>query len=873
MKQKLFMAMATAILAVPVAATQYDPNIPTPQSVLGYELGDWVTDYHGMETYLSALAESSAKVEFGSYGQDYEHRQLRYAIVSSPSNIQNLESIRKSIVRLTDPRKLDDAATTKLIDETPLVIWLNYSTDGNETAGLESALMMAHHLAAAQDEAISALLEETVVILTPIMNPSSHERWTSWSNSFAARGGNADPQAMEHNPPWGVSTNNNHYLVDVNREALWATQRESAALRDFYYRWNPLIFVDHHGEYDNFAGPGYEEPLNPFFTETQRHWLNRMGQVIGQRFGEKSWSYWPWETGTFYPGFWESIGLVNGAIGFTYETIGGGSRGLRYRREDGSVITLKLAAEQHFEASLAVIETAVSARRQMLQEFVDYFRSGSTLDQSVPEKAFIVDPSRDPGLAHAVVEVLLANQVEVFRSDQEIAARQVHDYFGNNWQSTTIPAGAYIVPVSQPRARLLLTLMRKDLGLPQVTLEAAEKFRQNQESAGYYNSKVGRTTYLFYDVTAWSMPLTYGVPAMWTEQPLSSRLEPVTELRMTSASSPTQPARYGYLIPGDSLSSAGLLADLLQQDLVVNVAYSEFTIAGRSFPRGSLLVRIERNPNADLLEILSEAAKTHNVDVVGVNSPHAASGPSLGSDQFVLVKRPKIAVLAGDPVSVRSFGDLWFILEQLYDLEFTAIYKEQLDAVSLDTYDVLVMPHGGYGRDFLTADLTEALENWIKRGGTLVCLKGAASWVAEPEGGISSARFRPTQWPLEGGEAVEPRPTLGIPGAILRVSADPHHYLTIGFDPQAAVLVRSNLAFQPDSDLPAPFSFPTDEPIRLAGFAYEDSVERLAGTPYVLVEPFGAGKMVLFLEDPNFRVYWFGLHRLFLNSLLLAPSF
>ncbi|MCP5115668.1 MAG: hypothetical protein GY953_32985, partial [bacterium] len=225
------------------------------------------------------------------------------------------------------------------------ILWLNYSTDGNETAGLESALHMGFHLAADTGAKTARLLEESVIILTPIMNPSSHERWASWSNSFAAGpAGNADPLAMEHHPPWGVLTNNNHFLVDLNRESFWATQSESAALRDLFYQWNPAIFVDYHGEYDNFTGPGYQEPLNPLITKAQRGWLERFGKSIGDRFGRRGWAYSPWETGSFYPGYWESFGSLNGAVGFTYETMGGGSRGLRYRREDGSLATLETAA-------------------------------------------------------------------------------------------------------------------------------------------------------------------------------------------------------------------------------------------------------------------------------------------------------------------------------------------------------------------------------------------------------------------------------------------------------------------------------------------------------------------------------------------------
>jgi hypothetical protein len=147
-----------------------------------------------------------------------------------------------------------------------------------------------------------------VIVITPIINPSSHERWASWSNSFAVGpAGNPDPLAMEHNPPWGILTNNNHYLVDLNRESFWATQRESAALRSFYYEWNPMVFIDHHGEYDNFVGPGYQQPLNPFYTDAQRRWLDRFGKAIDKKFTRFEWSYSPWETGSFYPGFWESL--------------------------------------------------------------------------------------------------------------------------------------------------------------------------------------------------------------------------------------------------------------------------------------------------------------------------------------------------------------------------------------------------------------------------------------------------------------------------------------------------------------------------------------------------------------------------------------
>ncbi len=871
-RRALALLATVVLLALPLAA-DYDPAVPSPESVLGYSLGVRVTDYHGMERYLSTLADASPRVVYGSYGSDYEGRTLRYAVVSSEDNIARLESVRAATARLSDPRDLTADETAALIEATPAVVWLNYGTDGNETAGLESALLMAWHLAADTGSQTAKMLRETVVVITPVMNPSSHERWASWSNSFAAAPlGNPDPLAMEHNPPWGVLTNNNHYLVDLNRESVWATQRESAALRDFYYQWNPAVFVDHHGEYDEFTGPGYEEPLNPLFTGGQRRWLDRFGRSIGRRFAGRGWSYSPWETGTFYPGFWESFGLLNGAVGFTYETIGGGSKGLRYRREDGSVITLELASRQHYEASLAVLEASAKGRRELLTDYLDFRISALELAKQGEERAFIVEPGSDPARAALVLEILLANRVEVYRASSPFRARGVHDYFGKRSSERDFPAGVYVIPAAQPQARLLLTLMRKDLRLPEVTLEAAETFRAKQEKAGYYNPKIGRTTYLFYDVTAWSLPLTHGVAAHWTEVPPTAGLERVESIVGAATASSLPKARYGYAFSGDQLGAAPLLVELLQQELVVNVAYDDFSIEGRSFPRGSVLIRSERNSDVDLPKVLAESAGRFGVEIRAIDSTYADEGPSVGSDRFAYVRRPKVAVLAGDPVSTRSFGDLWFVLEQLVGLEFTAIYRQELDDKALAGYDVLVLPDGYYDSDTFSAEWTAALKSWIRRGGTLVCLARASRWASDPELELAATRMRPTKWPLEESEGVEPRKTQGIPGAILRAQADPHHYLTQGYSGEVAVLVDSNLAFEPDPMLAAPVTFAGKKAIHLAGFAYPDSLERLAETPYLVDERLGSGHVVLFLDDPNFRIYWRGLTRLFLNSILLSPS-
>ncbi len=186
-----------------------------------------------------------------------------------------------------------------------------------------------------------------------------------------------------------------------------------------------------------------------------------------------------------------------------------------------------------------------------------------------------------------------------------------------------------------------------------------------------------------------------------------------------------------------------------------------------------------------------------------------------------------------------------------------------------------MLPDGAYERSTFPADQLAALKGWIARGGTLVCLRRASRWAADPELGLAGTRMRDPDWPpaTDGDEPQERRRTRAVPGAILRALPDPHHYLTFGYAEETAVLVASDLAFEPDPEQAAPLALAAVEEIRLSGFAYPDSLARLAGTPYLVEERLGSGHVVLFLDDPNFRVYWRGLSRLFLNAVLLSASF
>ena len=82
----------------------YNPAIPTPKQILGYEIGDFITEHYEMERYIDALAKSSNRIKVIKYGESYERRGMYLLVISSPENLSRLDEIRGNIKKLTDPR-------------------------------------------------------------------------------------------------------------------------------------------------------------------------------------------------------------------------------------------------------------------------------------------------------------------------------------------------------------------------------------------------------------------------------------------------------------------------------------------------------------------------------------------------------------------------------------------------------------------------------------------------------------------------------------------------------------------------------------------------------------------------------------------------
>src|SRR5690349_13281996 len=129
-----------AVIAAPLAAQQpfgtgpYDPAIPTPRSVLGYEVGDRFTSHAVLSRYIERVAAASHKLEVDTVGWTFEGRPMYTLVISSEANMGRLAQIRADLAKLADPRGQSASDLAAIQRRVPAVAWLGYSVHGGEAS-------------------------------------------------------------------------------------------------------------------------------------------------------------------------------------------------------------------------------------------------------------------------------------------------------------------------------------------------------------------------------------------------------------------------------------------------------------------------------------------------------------------------------------------------------------------------------------------------------------------------------------------------------------------------------------------------------------------------------------------------------------------
>lgn len=497
----------------------YRPGIPRPEALLGYRLGDRNTQYAEQERVLLAIAQAAPeRVRVEEIGATHEGRRMRLFLVSSPENIARLDAIRADLDRLADPRTLGTAEAATLAARTPAVVWINESVHGNESPGFETGMQLLYQLAASDEPATAAALRNAVVVINPSSNPDGHERFTVWYNSVARR----DPanDSFEHDEPWSIQGRFNHYRFDMNRDVIASTQPEVQAIMRGMLRWHPQVAVDQHGHTVNYFFPPAASPVNANIGAGADKWLSAIGRANAAAFDRYGWQYYVRDQfDLYYPGYWDTWPSLTGATGMTYETDGGGWKGLLWRREDGSLLSFRDGIAKHWVSGMATIEATAARAAERLRDYHAFRQAAVNEGRTGRMRAVVIADGADPQRAAELAGALVRAGVEVRRADASFSSGRVHAYgVGSLPNAPTaarqFAAGAYVVDLAQPQGRLARAVLEPAPTLdPAFARRQVERFRRNLRRG----ENAPREEPEFYDITAWSLPVAFGVEAYWTE--------------------------------------------------------------------------------------------------------------------------------------------------------------------------------------------------------------------------------------------------------------------------------------------------------------------------------------------------------------------
>ena len=912
----------------------YRSTVPRPEQVLGYEVGAMNTQFASQERVLLAIAGAAKdRVRVEEIGSSYERRTMRLYIVSAPENIARIDEIRRDLDRLADPRGASASDLSTIAARTPAVVMINESVHGNESPGFETAMQTLYQLAASDEPATVSALKNVIVVLNPSTNPDGHERFSVWYNSVFV--GSPESFAFEHDEPWSIQGRYNHYRFDMNRDVMTTTQREAQALVRAMIRWHPMVAIDQHGQVSTYFFPPTAPQLNPILGKDFQKWMEIFGKANAEAFDKHGWMYYSRDIFDFFgPFYWDTWPSLAGGIGMTYETDGGGWKGVLWRRDDGSLLSFRDGIAKHYTTSMATIEAAAANRLARVRDYVAFRQAAIDDGRTGRMRAIVLNPSTDPGRAAELVSTLLRSGIEVRRTTTSFSAARAHSYYDDAVGAQRFDAGAYVVDLAQPQGRLARAFLEPDAGFdPTFTKSQVEKYRRNIRRA----PGVNREGYDFYDVTAWSLPVTFGVDAYWTEDspggagdlltlPAEEPALPQAQtaarqvggelLAVNIASGVTSGSRprSAYIFSPERNGASRLAYHLLDEGFRVSSAMQPVEADGRQFPRGVYIVRVARNDTTVHARI-DALARESGVDVVGVNSAFTPAGGQfgIGSEEIADLRLPKVALVGDEGISQTSYGAVWWAFERRYGIRFTPVTVRWLGSGDLGQFNVIIIPDasaGALGR-MLGKDGADRIRGWVQRGGTLITMAGATEWAARDNVNLTSARVVAQEG--------EKRDTTGIPstatidttavnarkrektndrspqmedllgstsptasnanpvelaGSHFDVVLDRTHWLTQGYErPRLTIMLAGSTFFKLSKEGANVGVFPTTGKLHRAGFAFPENTERLLrGTAFLIEEPLGDGHVILFANEPMFRGWWRALDRLVLNGVVLGPA-
>src|ERR1051326_8546212 len=542
-------------LAVSAAAA-----VTSPEQYFGFRIGSdkKLARWDKIVEYMKHVSENSDRVRFHDLGKTNNGNPFLLLEISSAENLHNLDRIkaleRKLYFQGGAP---SDAERDEIFRSGKAVLFITNSIHATEIGASQMVIELVHDLATSDSPRVKKILDNTVLLLVPCLNPDGEIMVTDWYNKNLGTPSEASPLPYLYQPYTGHDNNRDMYLFSQPESRM--------AAQVLWHDWYPAIWLDEHQQ--GTSGPRIftmpaTDPINPnvdpliyrlngVYGQSQAAALEAEGKT-GIIFNSTYTNFW--QGAMAWAGWWHNqVGLLTEVASARIATpivqqkatpgaastsgTGGRStatganapsefenerrrtmerpndplpppRDITARTEYprpwlGGKWTLRDIVDYELIATNALLEAAADSRETLLHQIYNINRNtieagkkGELGQEKDKLYAVIIpaDEQHDPNEAIELVDNLLIAGVDVYRAQG-----------GFKQGEKSYAAGTYVIPFNQVFARYAKDLLEKQT-YPEV------------------RRSPGAPAEAPYDVSAWSLGMQFGVKTEMAKSPLPGTL-------------------------------------------------------------------------------------------------------------------------------------------------------------------------------------------------------------------------------------------------------------------------------------------------------------------------------------------------------------
>ena len=787
----------------------FDESIPKPSEIIGHEVGEWHVTHDKLVQYMYAVAEASDRVLIEETGKTYENRPLLILKVSSNKNIKVLEKIQKKHIEISDGKKMNE------FENMPAVVYQGYGVHGNEASASNASILGIYYLAASNSEETNEILNNTVILFDPCLNPDGFQRFANWVNSNKNLVPNPDNNDREFSEVWpGGRTN--HYWFDLNRDWLPVQLPESQARVKTFTEWLPNIVTDHHEMGTNstfFFQPGVPSRVNPLIPNLNQELTEKIAKYHADYLDKIGSLYYSKEDyDDFYFGKGSTYPDANGGIGILFEQ--GSSRGHIQNSQNG-ILTFPFAIRNQLTTTLSTLKAASSLKNELLAYMNTFYVNNFNESAKSKYMGIGFGNNQDKTSSYQLAKILKAHKIDVFETnDQKFK---------------------YYVPIKQKKSKLIKAMF-----------DTQTKFEDS----------------LFYDVSAWTFPLAFNLNYDFLKESFD-----VNKLFEKPVGKVSDFSTYGYLIKPHDYNIPAFINYLQEKKIRLKSSSKSFKIKNNFFDYGSILIPVEGQSQKPekLFNLLTNISNKTGIDVYALSSGYE-DNIGVGSNSFTTILKPKVGLIVGNGVRAYDAGEIWHLFDTRYKIPITKIDIRNLNRANLLEYSHIILPsYSGKNIDI------KKIENYLKNGGNLIAYRSSINWLKENK--IINIDFLKNDKYASNVSFEDRGKFTGsqvIGGTIFNTKIDKSHPINFGIINDNLPTFKNNTIFMK----PEKNSF--NNPIQysknalLSGYISNDNLELLIKSVPFKIKRYFSGKIFLFADNTNFRAFWYGTNRLLMNTIYLS---